>query len=44
MVLVDGYELAAMVGSPGSEDDNLPVPVLANLIVVMERPAVRPTP
>ena len=40
----DGYELAAMVGSPGSENDNLPVPVLANLIVVMERPAVRPTP
>ena len=40
----DGYELAAMVGSPSSENGNLPAPVLANLIVVMERPAVRPTP
>jgi len=37
----NGYELAAMMGSPSS---NLPAPVLANLIVVMERPALRPTP
>jgi hypothetical protein len=40
----NGYELAAMIGSPSTENDNLPAPVLANIIVVMERPAVRRTP